>query len=211
VGDAVYRSVRDPAQPTIFVPLNQATWAPTGMTAQLSLSIRSTQGPPVLLSRSVERGIGAVNPELTVNFTSLADRVAASLAQDRIVALLSAAFAALGLVLASVGLYGVTAYAVSRRRTEIAVRMAMGATASAVIRLIVRRVSALAAIGVTIGALASLWASRFVASLLYGVAPQDPIIVLGAALTLVAVVLLASLLPAFRASQTDAAATLRSA
>ena len=109
------------------------------------------------------------------------------------------------------GLYGVTAYAVNRRRTEIGIRMAIGAAPADVVRLVLARVVILLAIGVAAGAVVSVWASRFVAALLYGLQPRDPGTLVGAAVVLGAVGLLAGWLPAHRASRIDPAEVLREA
>ena len=152
-----------------------------------------------------------VNPDLVVTFRSLTDQVNATLTQERVIAMLSAFFGALALLLAGLGLYGVTSYAVSRRRTEIGIRMALGAAPGGVVRLVLARVTRLVAMGVVIGAALSLWASKFVAALLYGLEPRDPATLAGAAVVLGAVGLLAGWLPARRASRVDPAEVLREA
>jgi putative ABC transport system permease protein len=134
-----------------------------------------------------------------------------ALAQDRLVAMLSGFFGALALLLAGVGLYGVTAYAVAQRRFEIGVRMALGATAPVIARAVLGRVAALVAAGVSIGVIASVWTTRFATSLLYGVRPRDPKTLIGAALVLAIVAAFAAWVPASRAARTDPAAVLRDA
>ena len=207
--DAVYRSVRAPVQPVIYVPLTQATWAPTPMTAQVNLSVRTHGGRPEELARSTGAAIRAVNPDLAVTFTSLSAQLDDSLTQERVVAMLSGFFGALALLLAGLGLYGVTSYAVSRRRTEIGIRVALGAAPSGVVRLVLARVTGLVEIGVLVGAGISVWATTFVATLLYGLEPRDPLTLAGAVLVLGAVGTLAGWLPAWRASRIDPAAVLR--
>jgi ABC-type antimicrobial peptide transport system permease subunit len=124
-------------------------------------------------------------------------------------AMLSGSFGALALLLSALGLYGVTAYAVNRRRTEIGIRMAIGAAPARVVRLVLTRVTILVGIGISIGAGTSIWVSRLVAALLYGVEPRDPITLIGAALMLATVAALAGWLPAWRASRIDPAEVLR--
>jgi ABC-type antimicrobial peptide transport system permease subunit len=127
----------------------------------------------------------------------------------RLVAWLFEFFGALALLLSALGLYGVTAYAVTRRRAEIGIRMALDAAPAGVIRLVMSRVSLLVGVGSSTGAGISMWASRFVASLLYGLAPHDPTTLVGAAIILAAFGAVAGGLPASRASRIDPAEVLR--
>ena len=144
-----------------------------------------------------------------MTFTPLKQQVDAALVQERILAMLSGFFAGLALLLAGLGLYGTAAYGVSRRRAEIGIRMALGATPTAVVRLVLSRVSLVVGIGVLVGAVLSTWAIKFVASLVYGVEPRDPVTMIGAAVTLGAVCAFAGWLPARRASRLDPATVLR--
>jgi ABC-type antimicrobial peptide transport system permease subunit len=161
------------------------------------------------LARSVSAAIAGVNPDLALTFQTLAGQLDASLSQERLVATLAGFFGALALLLAGLGLYGVTTYAVVRRRAELGIRMALGAAPSGVVRLVLSRVAALVGLGVLIGTALSLWASKFVASLLYGLEPRDPATLVGAAVTLAVVAGIAGWLPAWRASRIDPAEVLR--
>ena len=129
--------------------------------------------------------------------------------RERLVAVLSAFFGALALLMAAIGLYGVTAYAVTRRRTEIGVRMALGADAARVVRLVLGHVAWLVGAGVGVGLVLSLWASRLVSSLLFGLDPHDASTLAGAATMLAAVAAVAAWLPARRAARIDPAEVLR--
>jgi ABC-type antimicrobial peptide transport system permease subunit len=193
----------------LYIPLAQTDWMPAGFFTQADLSVRTNGAPPMQMAASVAAAIRGVNPEAVVTFRSLADQVNATLSQERIVALLSGTFGALALLLASLGLYGVTAYAVARRRTEIGIRMALGATQRGVVRLVLARVTRLVGVGVLAGTAVSVWASQFVASLLYGLEPRDPATLIGATLVLAAVGAAAGWVPAYRASGIDPATVLR--
>ena len=123
--------------------------------------------------------------------------------------MLSGFFGALALLLAGIGLYGVTSYGVSRRRMEIGIRMALGADARTVTRLVLGRVAVLVGLGVAIGAALSFYMSRFVVALIFGVEPRDPSTFIGAAVVLAAVGSLAAWLPARRAARIDPIEVLR--
>jgi ABC-type antimicrobial peptide transport system permease subunit len=125
------------------------------------------------------------------------------------VALLSALFGFLGMALACLGLYGVMAYAVSSRRGEIGIRMALGARRGNVVRMIVRESLLLGAIGAAIGVPAALLATRFIAGYLFGVTPSDPMALLLATLIMVSVATVAGYLPARVASSLDPLTALR--
>jgi ABC-type antimicrobial peptide transport system permease subunit len=122
---------------------------------------------------------------------------------------MSVFFGGLALLLAGLGLYGVTSHAVNSRRTEIGIRMALGAKPSGVIRLILRRVAFLVLAGIAAGTLLSVWAGRYVATLLYNVEPRDPTTLAIAALLLAVAGTLAGWIPARRAARTDPTIVLR--
>jgi len=115
----------------------------------------------------------------------------------------------LALLLAALGLYGVTAYAVSRRRIELGIRMALGATPASVVRNVLASATVLVGLGLIAGALVSLWASRFAESFVYGVSVRDPITFIGGAAVLSVIAMAAAALPALRAGLIDPAVTLR--
>ena len=150
-----------------------------------------------------------MDPGLSLSFRLLSDDLRSSVMGERLLALLSAFFGGLALLLAGMGLYGVTSYGVSQRRTEIGVRMALGAEAAGVIRLVLGQAVRLVALGLVIGTAFSLWASRFVSTLLFGLEPRDPATLAGAAAVLMAISLVAAGLPARRAARIDPAQVLR--
>ena len=189
----------------MYLPLAQYREPPSSM----SLVVRSAGGSPALLIKPVASALVGVNSNLALTFRPMKDQVNASLIQERLVAMLSAFFGALALLLAGIGLYGVTSYAVSRRRTELGIRMALGSAPGGVVRLVLRRVALLVGLGVLVGAAAAWYASQFVSTLLYGVQPRDLGTVLGAALILASIGAVAGWIPARRASRIDPAVVLR--
>jgi hypothetical protein len=206
--DAVYRSLREPIPATMYLPIAQfdgSRFPPTSA----AISVRAARGAPGLLTKSVAAAIVGVDPDLALTFRALKEQVDASLIQERLVAMLSGFFGALALLLAGLGLYGVTSYAVSRRRTEIGIRIALGAEAAGVVRLVLGRVAALVGAGVLLGGAASLGAGSLVATLLFGVEPRDGATLVAAAAALSLVGALAGWLPAWRAAQIDPAKVLR--
>jgi predicted permease len=207
VSDAVYGSVREGISPTEYVPLAQSDYGPPG--TDFSISVRALNGPPSGLERSVGAALSGIDRDLTFTFRPLAEQVNATLIQERLIAILAGFFGVLALLLAGLGLYGVTSYSINRRRPEIGIRMALGAARAGVINLVLSRVALLVGLGLAIGTGVSLLASKFVASLLYGLTPRDPAMLAGAACTLAAVGAVAGWLPAWRASQIDPAEVLR--
>jgi ABC-type antimicrobial peptide transport system permease subunit len=207
VADAVYGSPRETPTPTMYTPMSQLE---NGAAMRLmSLSVRAERGPATALIKSVASAIKGVSPDVTLTFQPLADQVNASLTQERLVALLSGAFGALALLLAGLGLYGVVSNAVTRRQSELGIRMALGATPGAVIRLVLSRVAVLVGAGVAIGLACSVWVARLVVGLLYGVTARDPVTLMSAAGVLIALATGAAAVPAWRASRLDPALTLR--
>jgi putative ABC transport system permease protein len=175
----------------------------------MAISVRAAGGSPALLTKSLAAALTGVNKDIAITFRALSEQVNASLIQERIVAMLSGFFGGLALLLAGLGLYGVTSCAVSRRRTEIGIRMALGAAPGGVVRMVLRRVAVLVGIGVALGAGISVWASRFVTALLYGLQPRDPATLVLAALVLSLIGAMAGWIPARHAARIDPARVLR--
>ncbi len=165
--------------------------------------------PPETLIPAARAAIGGVNRGISLEFRSLETQVGESLAQPRTVAVLSAVFGSLALLLAMVGLYGITSYAVTRRKGEIAIRMALGAPRDSVVRLMLRDVALLLAMGMAAGLAVSLAAGRLVVSLLFGVKPRDPMEMAAAVVVLAAATAMAAYVPARRAALLDPMAALR--
>lgn len=209
VEDAAYRSLRDPMSPTLYLPMAQNS-PPTF----INLSVRAVGGPPSLLIKPLASSLSQVDPRLALTFRPLDDQVSASLTQERIVAMLSGFFGGLAVLLAALGLYGVTSYAVSRRQRELGIRMALGAAPHGVVGLVLRRVALLLTLGVAVGIGLALAAANAAAAalttLLYRLEPQDPVTLAGAAGVLALIGTLAGWLPARRASRIDPSSVLRS-
>ena len=205
VGDAAYLSLRDLIPSTVYTPLAQTTFAPPFC----FISVRVSRGSPSAWVRDVVAAMSAVDPNLAIAARPLSAFIDDSLRIERLMAMLSGFFGVLALLLAALGLYGVTSYTVNRRRAEIGIRMALGAAPGRMVRTVLARVAWLVGLGVMIGAAISLWAARFVESLLFGVKARDPLTFAGAAAVLVATALLAGWLPARRAARIDPATVLR--
>ncbi len=204
VKDAKYVAVGEGPKPTAYLAHAQDAdpWP------YVNFEVRSDI-PAGRMIPSIRSAIGGVNRGIAVEFRNFETQVDDSLLQPRMVAWLSGFFGGLALLLAMIGLYGVTAYGVARRQGEIGIRMALGAQQDAVIWLVLRDVVAMLAIGTVLGLAASLAAGRLVASLLYGVKSYDPAPLAIAALLLGAATGIAAYLPARRAARLDPMAALR--
>lgn len=211
VQNAAFTSVRDPIDPTLYMPFAQSL-GPDLLTAipSMSVSIRSAgEIDPKHLAAGVAAAIARVDGATSVSFQTLTETLSTYYIRERLLAMLSGYFAAFALLLGAVGVYGVAAHAVSGRRTEIGVRMALGATGGAIRRLILGHVGLLCGLGLIAGALLILWSGRLVRSLLFGVEPWDFFSLLASALALIMVGLLAAWIPARRASRVEPAVVLR--
>ena len=206
VKDALYLSPRDGVPPTMYRAMLQKK---SRSRVQRRPCRARRSGSPALATRSVADAVMRVDPDVSMTFHLFAQDVRAATAQERVVAMLSGFFGGLALLLAALGLYGVMSYAVGRRRTEIGLRMALGARPSSAVFLVLRRVGLLVAFGVAAGVGLSLWATHFVSSLLYGLAPRDSRTLVGAVVVLATISTLAGWLPARRAARIDPARVLR--
>ena len=215
VESAKYEEARDELRPMVFLPFFQMRpgepAAASGYQSNFitAIEVRSAGDPPAIAA-SVRRAIAEIDPELPLlHVDSLSDHIGEALRQDRVVATLAALFGLLALVLTSVGLYGLMAYFVQRRTSEIGIRMALGAASRAVIALVIGDAFAQTVAGLAIGIPLAFAFIRVIASQLYGVSPWSPRYAASAALVLVACLAVAAYLPARRASQIDPIRTLR--
>ena len=199
--DARFMSVADPAEPYIYVPLAQV------YQGRVNLVVK-TSGTSVL--PRIRALVRSMNPNLPVTEAlSLADITALGTIPQRIAAALAGTLGAVGLLLASIGIYGVTSYAVTRRTREIGIRMALGAESRAVMRLVLKQGAVLAGIGVILGLGLGAVGGQLVQSLLYGVSGMDPVTFAVAAGLFAAVTLAATYIPARRAMAVDPMLALR--
>jgi predicted permease len=218
VADAKYTNPRDPARPMYFRPLSQlntnlkehsATTAETRSLFPNSITIQFV-GDASRLESLARRTLANINPDLTIeSFRSLDYQVADNFNQERLITRLTGLFGLLALALASVGLYGITAYSVARRTSEIGLRMALGANRGDVVALVLRKALLLVALGLAIGVPVALLGGRLMASQLYGVRPYDPISLAAAVLLLSAFAALAGFIPARRAASIEPMNALR--
>jgi predicted permease len=203
VGDSHYLEIREKIAPTLY--LNTFQEQRPGS----ELAIR-TSGDPIAVIPAVRREIEKQAAGVAIgSIRTLAGQVDAWLLQERLVALLSSCFGGLALFIAAVGLYGVLSYSVARRTHEIGIRMALGAQRFDVMAMILKGILRLVCLGLAVGIPLSLILGRFVADLLYGITPADPLTIAAGALFLTMVALLAGYLPARRASQVDPMEALR--
>jgi predicted permease len=218
VADAKYNNPRDEVRTMYFRPLTQAmtglTEANAIMAEGRSLYINSVtlhfQRPPQDLDAMVRRTLANINPNLTVqDLHSLDYQVADNVTQERLVARLTMLFGLLALVLASVGLYGITSYQVARRTSEIGLRMALGADRRNVVKMVMRGAFFQAGLGLAIGVPVAIVGARYMADQLYGVKSYDPLSLLFAMVVLLMSATVAGFIPARRAANIDPMTALR--
>jgi putative ABC transport system permease protein len=201
VPDFHYRELRD-ATPTVLRPFRQ-------LLAQGTFVVR-TRGSLAAALPTLRRAVTEADPgALLLSAESMDELMAPQLSRPRLDALLLSAFALAALALAAIGLYGVMASAVARQAREFGVRMALGATPGSLRTMVLGQALTVAAIGASVGLASALAGSRLLTSLLFEVSPTDPVALLGACVLLIAVALLAALLPAQRATHIDPAQVMR--
>jgi ABC-type antimicrobial peptide transport system permease subunit len=218
VADAKYNNPREAVRPMYFRPLTQELMglgeANAIMAEGRSLYINSVtlhfQRPPQNLDAMVRRTLANINPNLTVqDLQSLDYQVAGNFTQERLVARLTTLFGLLALVLASVGLYGITSYQVARRTSEIGLRMALGADRRNVVRMVMRGAFFQAGLGLAIGIPIAILGARSIADQLYGVRAYDPLSLLIAVVVLLGSAMVAGFIPARRAANIEPMTALR--
>jgi putative ABC transport system permease protein len=204
VGDERFRGLAEAASPAVYPPVRQTPMA----TASLLVH---TRGSPAGLARALEDAVHAIDPELAVFEVETLDRaLAASVARPRFTAGVLGGFAALAVLLASLGIHALLTYLVTQRTRELGIRLALGASRSAMLSSVVGRGLGLALAGAVIGLLAAVALGGLLRGLLFGVGEHDPLVLAGAPLLLLSIRALASWLPARRATAVDPMIALRS-
>jgi putative ABC transport system permease protein len=205
VQDAKYTSLREDFQPEAYFPLSQIQ---KNVAEDSTFEIRTAMTPGALIP-AVRDALASVNKSASLQFATLKQEADDSVLQEHLMAVLSGFFGGLALLLTAIGLYGVMAYVVTLRTHEIGIRMALGAQQSSVLRLVMRDAVIVVAAGISAGLLGSIWITRLVKGLLFGLAPSDPATLALAILALVVVALGATYIPARRAMRVDPMVALR--
>jgi putative ABC transport system permease protein len=204
VGNTKYGDVREDDLPIVYVPLAQAPV----LTTWKSVIVRTSMTPGAL-GEAVRRRIKALNPGIWVRMTDLPAQLSQRLALERMMAWLAGAFGVLAISLAAVGLYGLIAYLALGRRSEIGVRLALGATRQGVVVMMLRESAWLIGAGLGAGLVLSFLLARGASRLLFQLAPTDAATWAGAALALASVAAIAAVVPAWRTAGLDPVTTLR--
>jgi len=204
VRNAKYMSLREEIHPTVFFPATQAP--DLGLAGALEL--RTALRPTTLIS-AVQAAVASVSPAITLEFHTLAQQVSDSMVQERLLAQLSGFFGSLALLLAVIGLYGTVSYMVAQRQREFGIRMALGAEPGSILRLIMRDVFSVVAVGLLAGIAMSLAATRLLQQLLFRIGPRDTVTLVVAVAALSIVALIAGYLPGRRATKVDPMVALR--
>jgi len=205
VADARYSSLRSGMVPTFYDAYAQRTNGPGAMHVVLRVS-----EPAAAMESPLRRAVAGVSAQLAVTgYTTQVEQISDSIGRERVFTRLLTIFGGFALLLACLGLHGVTSYAVARRTGEIGIRMALGAQRGQVLRMVIRQVVTLAVVGVTIGLPAAYWARPLIASFMFGVTAADPASFAIAALVMLTVALAAGFLPARRAASIDPLSAIR--
>ncbi len=203
VGDIKQHHLEQASKLAVYVPFSQDPWAFFALVVRTKLE-------PASAASAVEGAIHSLDADEPVyNVRSMRDVEAASLSPQRLQIALIGLFAALALILACMGIYGVMAYSVAQRTSEIGVRMALGAQTGNVLALVLGEGLRLAVLGAAIGLAGSFFAARLLSGMLFGVAPSDPFTFASVAMVLVAVAMMACYIPARRATRVDPLVALR--
>jgi putative ABC transport system permease protein len=206
VRDAKYFGLKDEPKRVLYIPYAQG---PEFLERQNMVLLVRSAGPTASIATGVRRAAAQLDRNVVVEAETFQAHVDGSLARDRLLAMLSGFLGGLSMALVGIGLYGVMAHSVTRRTGEIGVRIALGARPRSVLSMILREGAALALAGVALGILAALASSRMIAALLFGITARDATAFVGATVAMILIALLATILPAYRASRVDPMVALR--
>lgn len=202
--DTLYSDLHEAPAPQLFIPYGQQT-----QVRRLTYQIRTRTEPDAIVP-ALRRMLHTADPALPlVNIRTQQEQVDADLTDERLLVSLTSGFGLLALVLASVGIHGVMAYSVAQRTREIGIRMALGAIPRQILAMVLRESFGLSAAAIAVGVAISMIVTRFVKSLLFGIAPSDPTVVWGTTALLMFVAVAASWLPARRAARVHPIEALR--
>ena len=206
IPDTKYNDLRGDPEPITFVPALQFPIEADGPGLGMVIS---SNIPSAILSENIKRALAGSHPEIRTRFFELQQQIHNNLLRERLLAILSGFFGILAAVLVMVGLYGVVAYLVTRRRNELGIRLALGSTRARIVSLVMSDAGRMLLLGVLIGAAISLAATRSASSLLFGLKSWDLATIVIAVASLATVAVLASFIPAFRAARLDPVDALR--
>jgi putative ABC transport system permease protein len=202
VGDVLHEGLDGAAKPEMYVPVEQSPNLESEPTVVVRTAVDS--------AAELRGVVSAIDPSIPVDrIETMQQLVSGSVAQPRFRTIILMAFSLLALVMASIGIYGVMNYLVIQRTREFGIRLSLGATSSDVLRLVLRRAAGLIGAGACLGLAASVFLVRFIANLLFGTAPLDPLTFAAVPILLAAVALAASYIPARRATRIDPIVALR--
>lgn len=206
VPDVRQDSLRDTLNTSIYVP-----WQQRSRMSSIEMWVMArTTGDPAALGATIRSIVGQIDRTVAVSDVRTMDEILShSMQRDRFILILVGLFALAALLLGAVGIYGVMSYLVSQRTQEMGVRIALGASTGSVLSMVVRRGAAMAGAGALVGVLAAIWATKPLAAFLYGVSATDPLTYTTVPLVFLLVALLASLVPARRATRVDPVRALR--
>jgi predicted permease len=209
--DARYTGMRRPVPVTVYVPFRNLTQAGTSADTHAVLSVRTKDVSPLALATLLRQGVRQAHPAFRVaNIRTQDELIRSQTIRERLLATLSLFFGVAALVLASVGLYGVLHYAVTQRRRELGIRIALGAGVKEIANRVTASVLAMVGVGAVVGLAAGIFSERFIKSLLFGVKATDPAMLAWAMFAVSMAVVLAALPAVIRAVRIDPAGLLRS-
>jgi predicted permease len=211
VGDVRAWGLGEAVRPEFYLPITQAPKEAWNWIGRSMTIVARSSGDAASLTKSAQRAVWSVDPTIPLyQVRTLDEAMRRTTSSTRFNMMLLTMLAATGLLLAAVGIYGVVGYFVAQRTQEIGIRMALGASAGTVQRMIVRQGATLAVAGVVVGLLASVAVTRGLSSLLFGISARDPVTLAGVGVLLSAIAILASYIPARRATKADPLAALKS-